>query len=383
MIRSRILRYLSKPKSPFPQIDFALDVPLGSFRSFDPIPAGGSIAFVIPPLERFSGGHTSVLRLGTWLHRFGYAVTYIAYGDDPTEDLRTTATALLPEWQGTLVNWPTFVSEHNVFDVGIATYWVSAYYVMKYRQRFSRGAYFIQDYEPDFYPMGDLRLLTEQTYRFGLRHISLGPWNIARIRRLLDVDGGYIINFPVELQQFPIIRRPLQHDRGLRIATYMKEDPKRAPALLAAMLEALAIHFRSRGIEADIRVFGLDDRRGFLKDCRNLGKLATDDLKRLYAWADFGVVGSLTNISLINYEMLACGLPVVDLAAGSAPSFFEPDEMLFAATHQNGLVDQIEAYWGRTTDLEKVVERAQAKIVTSRWSWEQSSRQFEAALRQE
>ena len=41
-----------------------------------------------------------------------------------------------------------------------------------------------------------------------------------------------------------------------------------------------------------------------------------EDLAVLYANADLGMVFSTTNPSLVPYEMMACGLPVVDLGRG-------------------------------------------------------------------
>jgi glycosyltransferase involved in cell wall biosynthesis len=38
-----------------------------------------------------------------------------------------------------------------------------------------------------------------------------------------------------------------------------------------------------------------------------------EDLANLYANADVGIVFSTTNPSLVPYEMMACGLPIVDL----------------------------------------------------------------------
>ena len=38
-----------------------------------------SIAFIIPGMPRYSGGHTSILRLGTHLSEFGHEIYYVSY----------------------------------------------------------------------------------------------------------------------------------------------------------------------------------------------------------------------------------------------------------------------------------------------------------------
>lgn len=40
------------------------------------IPFGKKIIFIIPGMLTYIGGHISILRLGTILHRHGYEVTY-------------------------------------------------------------------------------------------------------------------------------------------------------------------------------------------------------------------------------------------------------------------------------------------------------------------
>ena len=52
-------------------------------------------------------------------------------------------------------------------------------------------------------------------------------------------------------------------------------------------------------------------------DYEHLGVAAPEELARLYSEATVGLCLSLTNYSLIPQEMLACGLPCVDLAGGS------------------------------------------------------------------
>ncbi len=54
----------------------------------------------------------------------------------------------------------------------------------------------------------------------------------------------------------------------------------------------------------------------------NLGKLNKEEMKSLYEKSDFGIVASMTNISLVPYEMLAMGLPIVEFKDGSFPFFF-------------------------------------------------------------
>jgi len=59
-------------------------------------------------------------------------------------------------------------------DISIATHWPSAYLLLKFNK--TKGKfYFMQDYEPLFYPAGTLYALAESTYRFGFYGITNTP----------------------------------------------------------------------------------------------------------------------------------------------------------------------------------------------------------------
>jgi len=365
----------------FADLSFAVGAPTRVGDQSATLGAAGSIGFLVPGMVVGSGGHTSILRLGTWLASFGHRITYVSYDGRTLEKLERRARVNLPGWQGRMMTWQAFLQERPRFDVGVATQWDSCYQLLRHQACFGRKAYFIQDYEPWFFPRGDEQLLAEQTYDMGLHHLSLGGWNLERIRAELGIGGGDVLDFPVDLHQFPLERRPLRHGRTLRLAVYIKSDAKRAPALLSLMLQSAAEGFRARGVATEARIFGMRSARATFPVGENRGTLRTPAIKDLYAWADFGVVASLTNVSLVNYEMLACGLPVIDLRGGSAPFFFDDAEMLFARPQPDGLEEVLREAWGREEALAAMVGRAQDKIRDRQWTWEQAARQFEAALR--
>jgi hypothetical protein len=369
---------LRRPR--FASLAFALGTPPRVDDQSARLGAKGSIAFLVPGMAVGSGGLTSILRLGTWLARFGHQVTYVSYDARTQGKLEARVGVNLPDWQGRVMTWKAFLEQRPRFDVGVATRWDSCYHQLQHQASFGRKAYFIQDYEPYFFPRGDLQLMAEGTYGMGLHHLSLGGWNLERIQANLGIRGGDVVDFPVELRQFPLVRRPLRHGRALRLAVYVKSDAKRAPSLLSLMLKVAADGFRARGIATEIKVFGMDDAQVRFPAAENCGKLRTAPIKALYGWADFGVVASLTNISLVNFEMLACGLPVIDLRGGSGPYFFDDSEMLFATPGPGGLDELLRAWWGKEEALGAMVGRAQDKIRDRRWTWEQTARAFEAAL---
>jgi glycosyltransferase involved in cell wall biosynthesis len=59
-------------------------------------------------------------------------------------------------------------------DIGICTAWQTAFPLLKFN-RLKLKFYFMQDYEPDFYPAGTIHSLAASTYRFGFTAICNSP----------------------------------------------------------------------------------------------------------------------------------------------------------------------------------------------------------------
>ncbi len=147
-------------------------------------------------------------------------------------------------------------------------------------------------------------------------------------------------------------------------------------------LGALALEELKRR-RPDVRVvlFGETHPYPLSFEHEHLGVVGPGILARHYSAATAGLCLSLTNWSLVPQEMLACGLPCVDLAGGStetevgesgAMSFAEPDPAALA-TALEALLDD-EQLWTRRS-------RAGIEFAQSA-SWELAANQVEHGLRE-
>jgi O-antigen biosynthesis protein len=128
-------------------------------------------------------------------------------------------------------------------------------------------------------------------------------------------------------------------------------------------------------------LFGQDDELGDPFPHEHLGVVEPEVLARRYRQATVGLCLSLTNYSLIPQEMLACGLPCVDLAGGSTEAelgrdggieLAEPDPIAIADAIERLLEDR--ELWRR---------RSEAGIAqVSEASWDEAGRQVERDLRE-
>lgn len=280
-----------------------------------------SVGFVLPRMVPGGGGCTSILRIATYLEEKECKVFYTTYIKTKSEkEFIKTANDNLAGYKGTYLDIEEF--EKKSFDVVVATNWPSAYRVKKMQ---GYKMYFVQDYEPYFHEHGDMYYLAENTYKLGFHMVSLGQWNAQQIHNECKIANVDCIDFPYNRDEYVFKERNYMEYRmknEIRLAVYCKQNSKRLPLLTQMLLLQLKELFATKNhVELKIYIFG------FPKECKlvvgeNLGLLNKSELLELYQKCDFGMVSSVTNISLVPYEMLATGLPLIEFESGTFASFF-------------------------------------------------------------
>ncbi len=112
----------------------------------------------------------------------------------------------------------------------------------------------------------------------------------------------------------------------------------------------------------------------------NVGVLPSEKLAFHYNQATVGLVLSLTNPSLVPTEMLACGLPVVDVASDAMVATFGHDgPVVLADFDPIAIADAIERL---LDDEDERARRSAAGIEFVRGrTWDAAAAQVEAGLR--
>ena len=75
------------------------------------------------------------------------------------------------------------------FFAVIATAWNTAYFASM--QKCTHKFYFIQDFEPWFYPMGEMYLNAEASYRYELNPITIGRWLSKKVEPYYSHEVPY------------------------------------------------------------------------------------------------------------------------------------------------------------------------------------------------
>ncbi len=332
------------------------------------------IACVIPPFSRGSGGHNSILQIMSRLEGMGHTVTYwiddehgFMDGDRPARIRRD-----MREWFAPIAG-PVFKGFDDWYgcDVVVATGWQTAYDVMMLPGCRAR-AYLIHDHESEFYATSVESKFAEATYGLDMHCICASPW-LEQIVRERYGRTTSVFDFGVDHAAYH--PRPVERRRDT-IALYGRDTTARRAVPLALM----ALHeLKERRPDLRVPTFGSETEIDMPVDYEHLGILSHEELSWVFSEATVGLVLSLTNYSLIPQEMLACGLPCVDLAGVSAESVFGKDgPVALSEFNPIAIADVMERLlcsceeWGRRSN-------AGVAFVAGR-TWDSAAAQVEDAL---
>ncbi len=334
------------------------------------------IACVIPPFSRGSGGHNSILQIMWRLEQAGHTVSY--WIDDPHGLMDGFPAARvrgdMREWFAPVAG-PVFKGFADWYgaDVAVATGWQTAHSVMLLGSCRAR-AYLVHDHETEFYPTSVESLWAEATYGLGMHAVCGSPWLASIVGSRY---GGTTSLFQFGVDHDVYWPRPVQRASNV-IALYGREVTARraVPLALMALQEVIASFPGLRVLS-----FGSDVPLRAPFEHEHLGVLSHDELAEVFSSATVGVVLSMTNYSLIPQEMMACGLPCVDLAGVSAEGVFGVDgPVALSAPDPVALADTIA---GLLMSAEERARRSALglEFVAGR-TWDVAASQVEAGLRE-
>ncbi|CAN5188444.1 hypothetical protein BH09MYX1_BH09MYX1_25760 [soil metagenome] len=268
----------------------------------------GKVAWLVPAPLRGSGGHRTIFQNVTALAAAGCEchVFLEAPGPAAEYDSPLTAKELVERWFGPVP--ATFHLGYELdrdFDVAFATAWFTAE-PLKWAERARSKAYFIQDYEAYFMPMSDGFIQAENTFRYQFHGTTIGRWLTARLGRDFDMACS-----PFDFCADRSVYRPLAHiERELAVCfVYQPEKPRRCSIVGG---QALAI-VKHEMPEVKIYFYGNDQPAHLDYEVRHLGLIPIESCNELYNRSTVGLCISATNPSRVPFEMMAAGLPVVDI----------------------------------------------------------------------
>ncbi len=265
------------------------------------------VNWVIPPLGPGSGGHRTIFRAIGFLSQWGITNRiYICGGNEgiPSYALKQTVLEYYGIDLGEKNEIHANFRDMRHADAVVATSWFTAYIVRYFDNALSKF-YFVQDFEPFFYPMGAEYFFAENTYKMGFRGITAGDW---LAQKLHDEYGMETQAFRFSYDR-EIYREQKKKDSVPRVFFYARPyTERRAFEMGILALERLAEQMPDLEIVfAGQQLVGYD----FNFRYKDLGILSPERLSDVYAQCDMCLVLSMTNLSLLPMEIMASGSVVV------------------------------------------------------------------------
>ncbi len=264
-----------------------------------------TLLWFIPDFNIGSGGHQTIFRTIWHLERMGWESGIVIVS--PT--VHATAEAaqhdicehFFPLQAKVYVDFNGLPNSEFV----IATGWQTAYPVRAVVGS-AKKLYFVQDFEPSFYPTGTESVLADNTYHFGFFGITAGGW----LARKLKAEYGmqtHAISFGVDHELYR--QRPRREPEVKRVFLYARPPtPRRAFEFCLLVLEAV-----SRKLPETQFILAGWDVGDYHIPFPHLaaGVITPSELADVFSQCDAALVMSLTNLSLMPLEVMAAGCAVV------------------------------------------------------------------------
>lgn len=355
-LNTRSNRFAEKPlEQVFPQDVIAVD--WTKKRTFKPQPLVSStgkpqLAWIISPPGRSSGGHQNAYRFMKYLEDAGYDITLFMYSAQKYPKVSLNGIqAMLASNSG----YPKLNAQYRLydpetgitgdFDAIVASDWPTAYAAWRYERDVPR-LYWVQDFEPYFFPAGPDYVVAENSYRLGYQGIACGPWLAGKVSEAggmpcafydYQVDSSfYTRTNDSHRDEIFFYARPTTARRGTEFGLLVLEEVhRRRPDLL-------------------INIAGWDmSNAGIDFPFVNHGSLAVSQLPELYNKCASALLISLTSVSLLPLEVMACGVvPVVNDADNTRISLNDNPNIDFVQMSPGLMAERLIAAVDNTKQVE-------------------------------
>jgi glycosyltransferase involved in cell wall biosynthesis len=354
------------------------------------------INWIIPDMGVGSGGHMTIFRMVGALEQTGHKNRIYVFGGTKHGSSRKLKKFINDNFQKLEAEIFNNINNVKDSDALIATSWQTAYPVRAI-QNTRKKFYFVQDFEPWFYPMGSEYKMAENTYKFGFSGICAGPW-LAKITKEYGMQSDYFdlaydpqIYHPQEVNLPLTLRSKDEHGSVKKIILPKIErtkllcyaQPIKGRRCFELMIQGLR-ELEMRDADFDLSFVGWDLTPYIipLEEYRNLRILNHEELARVYNWADLAVVFSATNYSLLPHEMMACKLPVLEMKSETTETVFRDDEnIVLTEPDPIAIADKLEWLINNPGERKKLADNAYKYV--QQFSWEKSGKKVEEILKRE
>lgn len=291
----------------------------------------GNVAWFVPALLNGSGGHRTIFQNINILIKDGYNCDVYVIDDNnknTDEELHSMINSFYGEFKGNV-----YSSYNNKkYDVCVATAYNTAFVVNKIDCE--KKLYFIQDFEPYFFPIGTDYILAENTYKYNFYGITIGKWLSYKLENEFNLKTSYF-SFCADLNIYRKLKDVQKEDAICFI--FQPDKPRRCEILALKALQIV------KKIKPNIKIYTYGSIPRIINnlEVEQLGIISIEECNDLYNKCKVGLCMSASNPSRIPFEMMAAGLPVVELYRENNLYDFPDDGVLLADSTPESIATSI------------------------------------------
>ena len=290
------------------------------------------IAWLVPEFGEGSGGIRTILQAVEFFEKNNYRCD-LYVGKDIDADV-TVIKDTIENGYGIKVHGEIFAGYKmgKKYDVAVATYYATA----KEVANLNCGCkmYFLQDYEPWFFPMSQNYLDDKESYGYGLKGVTIGRWLSKKISDDFGMKSKSF-DFCADLKTYKRIEE-VEREKSICFV-YQPFKPRRMAEL---GLKALQI-VKAKCPDVKIYLYGSEKMDVHNLDVEHLGLISPEECNELYNKCTVGLCLSATNPSRIPFEMMATGLPVVEVYGENTVYDFPDDGCLLAERTSDSIAEAL------------------------------------------
>ena len=329
--------------------------------------------WVIPEMGKGSGGHTTIFRMMSHLENMGFHSRVYLYMSPNYRD-NASVIRFVREYFPLLdhrVEMFWDVSQMTYAHATIATSWETAYFVRRFKNT-SANCYFVQDFEPYFFPNGSYYHLAENTYNFGLYGITAGYW----LKEKLEKEYGmWTRGFGFSYDQAVYVPK---EKTGLtkKIFFYARPYTSRREfevGLLAlnkicTEMKDLTVVFAGEKLNNYVIPFAHEDH----------GIVSVEELAKFYRECDMCLVMSGTNLSLLPLEIMGSNSVAVCSKGENSSWLVNEENSVMVDYDPIHIADTILEYYKNPGKLDAIRKKGLEFAKTT--SWEKEAVKIKEAL---
>lgn len=318
--------------------------------------------WVIPLPGIGSGGHINIFRFICNLQNMGFQNRVYAMNGDESTPQKEFYDFVEKYYGVTDKTLELYYGTKNMkaAHASIATSWETAYVVNNFDNTVSKF-YFVQDFEPYFFPLGSRYSFAENTYKFGFRGITAGYWLKDKLREEygMETEG---FGFSYDRNIYSLRKKK---DTTSRVFYYARPFTERR-SFEMGLLVLSELHRQMPEVEIVMAGSSLEEYEISFPYI-DLGTVALEELSELYAQCDLCLVLSHTNLSLLPLEIMASGSVVVCNRGANSEWLVNETNSVMTDADPVDIVEKMLYFLTHKEQLEKKRKSGQAFAEKTSW----------------